>query len=350
MRHSLRRSVQLLLLLSAIFGLQISVAQTKDSLDNLVFAVSNDWKPSHSESYKQFTFYGKDKSFCQLTIFKAQPSSGNRTTDFQTEWKELVEKNFSVFTLASPTVINNKSVSFQRLGAKAVGADGNKYYVQLNVFDCGSAVQSVIAVSGTQKQLQVYDSAWQKLIAGIKKNIATAPTVVTTQSTPPADKTIVGIWGKAASGPPQYDALGNLVNLVDNGYNKGKYNLKSDGTYTFQGESWGGYFNSEEFHLTDEIGNYTVKGNQLVISPIHGIFRTVKRDGSVKKSQKLSLEKRIYTWQKHYYSGINETSLILTTDKENMVDGGYSQSELFPNSFIYSPDKVLEFRFLPYKF
>lgn len=340
---------QLFLVISASFGLQTSVAQTKDSLDNLVFAVSTDWKPTHSESYKQYTFYGKDKSFCQLTIFKAQPSSGNKTTDFQNEWKELVEKNFSVFTLASPTVINNKGVSFQRLGAKAVGADGNKYYVQLNVYDCGSAVQSVIAVSGTQKSLQQYDSLWQKLIAGVKKNKATTPTVVTTQSTPPADKTIVGTWGKSSSSPSAY-TNGVLTNLAYSGYTKGEYNFKADGSYTFQGESWGGYMNSTEYRLTDEKGSFTVNGSTLQLIPSRSLYRVVNGEGALKSSQTLPLDKRTYTWQTHYYEGLGETSLILTTAKENAVDGGFSQSSVFPNSFIYSPGKKLEFRFLPHKF
>lgn len=325
-------------------------AQTKDSLDNIVFAVSNDWKPSHSESFRQYTFYGKDKSFCQLTIYKAQPSSGNKTIDFQNEWKELIEKNFSVFTLASPALLkNSKGASFQRLGAKAVGSDGNKYYVQLNVYDCGNSIQSVIAVSGTQKQLQQYDSSWQNLITGVKKNATGISNAVTTNAITPSDKTIVGTWGKSSSSPSAY-TNGVLTNLGYSGYTKGEYNFKADGNYTFQGESWSGYMNSTEYRLIDEKGSFTVNGNTLQLTPSKSLYRVVNGEGVLKSSQALPLDKRIYTWKTHYYEGLNETSLILTANKENAVDGGFSLSELFPNSFIYDPGKKLEFRFLPYKF
>lgn len=337
------------LLLSTIF-VQTTRAQIKDSLDNLVFAVNNDWRLSHSESYKQFTFYGKDKSFCQLTVYKAQPSSGNKTTDFQTEWKELVEKNFSVFTLASPMLKkSSKGIPYQRLGAKAVGSDGNKYYVQLNVFDCGNSIQSVVAVSGTQKQLQGYDSAWQKLITGIKKNTATTSAIVNTQSVPPTDKTIVGSWHKSASSPSAY-TNGVVTNLAYSGYTKGEYNFQTDGSYTFQGESWGGYMNSTEYRLIDEKGSFTVTGNTLQLTPSKSLYRVVDEEGILKSSQNLPLDKRTYTWKTHYYEGLNETSLILTATKENAIDGGFSQTSLFPNSFIYDPGKKLEFRFLPHKF
>lgn len=345
-----KSSITFLLLLSTIFGIQISSAQTKDSLDNLVFALNNEWKPSHSESYKQFTCFGKNKSFCQLTIYKAQPSSGNKTLDFETEWKELIEKNFSVFTLASPSVLkSSKGVFYQRLGAKAVAKDGSKYYVQLNVYDCGNAIQSVIAVSGTQKQLQQYDSTWQKLISSVKKNTITTSVITNTPGTLPADKTIVGTWHKSSGSPTAY-TNGVLTNLAYSGYAKGEYNFQADGTYTFQGESWSGYYNSTEFRLTDEKGSFTVNGNTLQLHPLKSLYRVVNSEGVLKSSQNLPLDKRTYTWKTHYYEGLNETSLILTAKKENPVDGGFSSSEIFPSSFIYDPGKKLEFRFLPYKF
>jgi hypothetical protein len=341
----------------------ITKAQITDSLDNLIYTVSSDWKPSHSESYKQFTFYGKDKSFCRFAIYKAQPSSGNKTTDFENEWKALVEKNFSVFTLASPTVLkNNKGVSFQRLGAKAVGKDGNKYYVQLNVYDCGNAIQSVIAVSGNQKQLQQYDPLWQSLITGVRKNKMTPSSVTTVTSTStepvaPADKTILGRWGKTYNPMLPY-TNDQSINLAFSGYKRTQYIFKSDGTYSFQGEAWGGkengykhrLKNEKEYGLIDEAGTYQITGKQLTISPAKNMYRVVEKDGKLLRSETFPLQKRTYTWQRYYNPGMEENILVLTADKENEMDGEFSSFEAavsFPKSYGYSLNKNMFFTFLP---
>ena len=137
-----------------------------------------------------------------------------------------------------------------------------------------------------------------------------------------------------------------LTNLAYSGYTKGEYNFKADGTYNFQGESWGG---SSEFRLIDESGTYLVSDNKLSIMPSKSLYRVVDGDGKLKKSENIPLKKRNYSWQKYFYEGLDETHLILSGEKENAIDGGYSAVAQFPNSFDYSPGKKLEFRFLPLK-
>ncbi|MBC7947429.1 MAG: hypothetical protein H7Y42_06090 [Chitinophagaceae bacterium] len=330
-------------------------AQIPDSLDNLVYKVNAGWKYLPNETYRQFTFTGKGNSFCVVTIYQARPSSGNKNVDFNSEWTERVENNFTVFTLAAPKQLKSKSGStFQRLGAKAVDKQGNNFYVQLNVFDCNTAIQSVLVISATQKQLQQYDSSWQGLITRVKKDriAPNPPSVSTSAATSSTGSTarsaINGSWHKSSSSPSAY-TNGVLTNLAYSGYTKGEYNFNNDGTYTFQGESWSGNFNSNEYRLLDEKGTFTLSGNQLSVVPTNALYREVDRDGKLKRSEKLSLAKRTYTWKTHYYEGLNETALVLAAGKENQIDGGFSSSEAFPKSFIYSPGKKLEFRFLPYK-
>lgn len=507
-----------------------TMAQTTDSLDNIVYQIPVAWQSNKQSTYTELKFIDNSKkTFCQLVIYAAQPASPDKKADFQNEWKELVEKNFSVVTLAEPKNFKTESGnSFLRLGANAIDKSGNKYYVQLNVFDCGKSIQSVIAVSNNQKQLQQYDSLWQSVILKVKANSSgyvkndndkipsgvgsiligrwgktynpmlpytsdqfvnlafsgykrteyvfnadgtytfqgenwggkengyrfrlknekeyglidengtyelkgnqiiinplknqyrivekngkllrtesfglqkrsyTCTTyynpgmqetilVLTTTKTNEIDgefssfepavsypnsygyardknmfftfspmetkvtttvnSPVIGHWHKSSSSPSAY-VNGKISNLAYSGYTKGEYNFRQDGSYSFQGESWSGYYNSEEYRLIDEKGLFTVNGNKLIITPTASLYRIVDRNGNIKKSEKLSLVNRNYSWQTHYYEGLQETALILTGAKENPVDGGFSSVTGFPDSFIYSPGKKLEFRFQPFK-
>lgn len=341
-----------------IFPLALS-AQTVDSVDNIILRIGKQWEIKKEATFTLITYFDNPKkSFCQLAVYNAMPATKNKKQDFQTEWAELIEKNFTVFTLAQPATLKTKSgTAFQRLGAKATDKNGNPYYVQLNIYDCGNFYQSVVAVSTSQKQLQSYDSLWQGLITKINKNksgstqsnvtttTTTAPSIDPSTTTTISSTELVGSWGKSASSPSAY-TNGVLTNLGYAGYTKGQYTFHENGKYIFQGESFGG---SSEFRLIDENGTYSVKNNSLVINPVRSLYRVVDGDGKLKKSQEIPLTKRTYTWQKYFFEGLNETDLILTSTKENAIDGGFSSHSMFPNSFIYSPGNKLEFRFLPLK-
>ena len=153
------------------------------------------------------------------------------------------------------------------------------------------------------------------------------------------DNRIVGVWSLSASSP----ANSNLV--TNAGYYKGQYQFKPDGTYSFKSERWYGYMRSKEFYTTEESGTYSVNGDSLTVSP--RTSKTILRnpEGIVQKTQNNPLEKVIYRWQLHHFEGINETQLILQPPRETTRDGGFSQSSVFPNSYLYSPGGNLEWRF-----
>lgn len=54
-----------------------------------------------------------------------------------------------------------------------------------------------------------------------------------------------------------------------------------------------------------------------------------------------------YRWRLHHFEGLGETQLVLQTPRETARDGGFSSSGLFPNSYLYSPNANLEWRFQP---
>ena len=329
------------------------------TIDNINLEIPAGWQVNKQNSFTQLTYNNnQQKTFCQATFYTAQPSTGDKQKDFENEWKEIVEKNFTALTLAVPEKLKDKKGnSLLRKGAKGTDKSGNKFYVQLNVFDCNKSIQSVLLVSGTQQQLQQYESSWQSLIASIKKdNIGIKNTTSSiTNAIPQSDKKIVGSWGKV------YSVIGAYTNdlstnLAFSGYKRGQYVFKPDGSYSFQGENWGGTVNNEKFKLKnskeygliDEIGTYQQSGNKLIIIPSKNIYRIVQEDGKLLRSENPSLEKREYTWQTYYAVGMEENRLILTATKENFFDGDFSTYEpavSYPSSFCYSLNKNMFFKF-----
>src|SRR6185436_9967212 len=178
-------------------------ASSNQTIDNISLQIPAGWQVSKQNGFTQLTYSNPlQKSFCQATFYAAQPSTGDKEKDFENEWKEVVEKNFTVLTFATPEKLKDKKGnSFLRKGTKGTDKSGNKYYVQLNVFDCNKSVQSVLIVSGTQQQLQQYETSWQSLIAAVKKDDTGIKTtnISTTNAIPPSDKKIVGAWGKVYS-------------------------------------------------------------------------------------------------------------------------------------------------------
>ncbi len=329
------------LLLTLAFSCGAVYSQKKDTIDHIILKIPADWQLNKQNGFVELKNFDKDKkNFCQLAVYSAVPATADKKNDFKKEWKELIEQNFTVFTLAEPISVKSASgITMQRMGAKAVGKDGKNYYVQLNVFDCGVMNQSVIAVSGNQKQLKVYDSLWQSLIAVTKQRKGAEPSTVT--GVAPSNTSLVGKWAKSSSSPPQYQN-GALVNLVNSGYHKGEYFFKDDGKYNFHSESM---FNSNDYLLVDETGTYVISEGTISLIPIKGSLRKVDGNGSIKKQESIPLTKRNYSWTIHFFEGINEHNLVLSGQAENIMDGAFAMNGSFPNSFLYSKEFKPEWKF-----
>ena len=153
---------------------------------------------------------------------------------------------------------------------------------------------------------------------------------------------IVGAWSKSASGP--WGTLPGAV-ATNAGYYKGQYQFKADGSYSFKGESWGGYSRSDEFWTIEETGAYSVEGESLTVSPSKSTATLRNRAGVVKQSKNNQLEKVTYGWALHFFEGIGETNLVLRPARPTARDGGFSSNSAFPNSYLYSQNGNLEWRF-----
>lgn len=162
------------------------------------------------------------------------------------------------------------------------------------------------------------------------------------QAASTAGSKVVGTWSKSASSPWGTSPGAVATNA---GYYKGQYQFRADGSYSFKGESWGGYSRPDEFWTIEESGTYSVSGDALTIEPRTSAATLRDREGVVKKSQKNRLEKATYRWKLHYFEGIGETNLVLQPTQPTLRDGSFAGNSAFQDSYLYSQGGKLEWRY-----
>jgi hypothetical protein len=311
--------------------------QVRDSLDNILFKIPPAWTVNKQATFTGLTLQNSN-GFCQMAIYQQQPSSGSLQASFNKEWTELVLGSFDGPATPSPQPKKIKNANVLYYGAQVKNKSNQlPYYSELYVFDCGSNVQSLMVTYGAKKHVPLFDSSWQSLITSVKKQSGVSNSA--NQSSAAVNNSFAGKWGKASSSPWSLDPGAVLTNV---GYIKCQYDFKANGTYTMRGES---YANAQKWTLLSESGTFTINGQQLVITPVKSGLKIVNREGKVLQTKPVDMSKRTYTWQLHYFEGLQETQLVLTPLKDYFQDGGFGSNSAFPNSYLYSQKYVPEWRF-----
>lgn len=326
-------------ILSSLFILLAitSIAQI-ETFDIATYTPPANWKKEVKETFVTYTEIKQNSgAFCVLAVYSSKNSSGTIETDFASDWQELVMKPFNVTEKNPATEKQTTPQKFEVIAAASpINFNGATAYVILTTFTGFGKTTSVLATLNDQPYLSVIDNFLQTLSLDTTIIETSAP-AIQNASLP----SITGKWAKSASSPSRY-VNGKINNTAYNGYYKGQYDFKTDGTYVFTGESYNGL---NEFGLIDEKGKYVVKGQRIIITPASSKMRVTDLNGKLKKSQNLPVIARTYIWQLHYFEGIQEYNLVLTSTKENIIDGGFSSNSLFPSSFLYSVKYKPEFRF-----
>lgn len=140
-----------------------------------------------------------------------------------------------------------------------------------------------------------------------------------------------GTWERSAS-------------AADGGYVRWGYVLDPTGSYTFKSERWFGHLRADEWHLTQEQGTWSVSADQLTLAPASTRGTVVDGNGAVLKTFDVPVEKTTYAWKKHLFEGIGETQLVLTPPAATQRDGDFGGNADFPASYLFSPNRTIEWR------
>jgi hypothetical protein len=268
-------------------------------------------------------------------VYRSTTSKGSIEDDLQSEWNELAVKQYSITDSMQATETQEAE------GWKIKAASGKFTFnnqpaaVLLTTFSGYDRCVSIVATTNSQTYLEAIETFNGTI--ELKKPEAGRNTH-TPLFNDPADSAITGTWIKSGSVNPVY---ADAVSWGAGGYTKNQYTFNANGTYTFYSKSFG--YSVTNIILAKESGSFTIYGNKITLTPktsvVEGWSKKDNTDkwGQLVSSQKRNLETTVYTFTKHYFSGIQIWNLVLQANSPTSRDGSFSTNTTFTNAYYYAP-------------
>lgn len=310
----------------------LSAISQKRTYDVLSYTLPKGWKEEIKENGIQL--YNGDSQtgeYAVAVLLKSSSTQASAKENFNTIWDQLVK---GTVTVTGDPVMTDPSndKGWEIISGYANFTDGkNKGMATLLSATGGGKMTNTVLMTNTQK----YQEELLLLLNSIELTEAKANAEATVTQNNRAPSSIVGLWvdyiletSGYFNGVPQYTA----------GYFRKEYVFNADGTYVFRQKNWSTLM--KEILFVYESGRYRVNNNQLTLTPDKGegswwsksaSGRTTEWGSLVKKSQ-WKLETTTYTFELHYYSGTDNTSLILKSNASTERDGGSQANPVTYNS------------------
>lgn len=321
-----------LFILAVSLAVSIQLFAQKEKFDLVTYMPPANWKKETQQNVVSYTFMSKDKTtFCQLGVYRSTTSKGSIELDFESEWKDLVLKTYKVTIAPEGNEIVEADGWKVKSGASNFSFDGGTAMVLLTSMSGYNRVVSIIALTNSQDYLKDIDAFLSSI--DLEKPAETpAPPV----NNPGADNSIMGTWTATSSDNSNYRVKNGVMNYIMK-----QYTFNADGTYIFVSKAFDPLMNN--IILGKENGSFQINGASITVSPKKSVLEAwSKKNGGddfdkLLNSQPVALEKVTYQFRKHYFSGIQETDLVLQSDKPTKRDGPFSRNDSYPNAWYYSP-------------
>ena len=305
--------------------------EAKETFDVTSFDPPAGWKKETKEGVLIFSKTSVTGSFCIIGVYQSKESSGDLKTDFENDWQEVIVKPFEVEDPPQMEPVQQVGDWRMLAGGSSFTNDTGTSAVLLTTATGHSRMASIFVIVNDQN----FMPAIETFLTSVQFSAPAEPPSAGTDE-------IAGTWTKSASSPWGISAGEVATNA---GYYKSRYQFREDGTYSFKGESWGGYSRSDDWRTIEENGKYVIQGNSLSIIPSSSTLTLRDANGNIRGTQQNALETVTYKWQLHFFEGIGETNLILQPPQQTLRDGAFSGNSSFPNSYLYAQKDNLEWRY-----
>lgn len=316
----------------------------KETFDLFAYLPPAGWKKEVTENIISYTgFNNKTKAWCRIGIVKSTTSKGNVEADFESEWQDLVVRNYN--PTEAPVLNEVRETDGWKVKDGVVkfrfnNADAQAMLTTISGFD---RCASIVVTLNNQEYLENID-AFLKSVEFKKIETSALPVSVNYSD----DTSIVGTWGNSMTYNQQSGDL--VVHVMGYGYTANQYTFNSNNTYYFVSKTF--LASDNKMLLVKENGNYQISGNNITIEPLNSVTESwskkdsldsqgrqagVDKWGKVLSSQKRALEKVNYTLTKHYFSGIQQWNLVFQSNTATQRDGPFSSNTTFSNAWYYSP-------------
>jgi len=311
-------------------SMAISFAQ-KQTFDLVTYTPpGGGWEKEVTENTISYIHVNKtNNSWCRIGIVKSTSSKGSIEQDFESEWQELIVKNYKPREAPRLNEV-------QEAGGWKIKAGGAKF-----TFNNADAMAMLTTMSGFNRCVSIVgvtnSQDYVKEIEALLSSVDLKKPETASIQTPASndDKNfILSTWGASASDQSSYRMNNGVMN-----YTKRQYTFNANGTYNFYTKSFDPFMN--KILLGRESGTYQVSGNELTVNPKKSVLEAwSKKNGTDKwgtllTTQNIPLEKITYRFSRHYFSGLQEWSLILQAGKVTQRDGPFTGNTAFSNAWIY---------------
>jgi len=302
-------------------------AQTSDSFDIASFNPPAGWQKQTKNGALVFGVSSEpNHAFAMVVLYKSGASSGDAKRDSENDWKQFVAGELGIKSKPQRELAKT-SDGWQMITASAAYEnDLGPAAVVLSTYSGYGRSFSVAALFNSKDYLKEIE------LFGVSIKLKKPEALVQTSEAGKSDSSILGTWGSSSS-----DQTTNGVR----GYIKREYTFSPDGTYRFISKTFTP--NSAKLLFGNETGSYRVSGDTLTITPKSSVLEGWSKSNDTDKwgsridSQNRKLETVTYKFTKHYFSGIQTWSLVLSADRTTERDGPYSGGLAFNSAWIYSP-------------
>jgi hypothetical protein len=311
----------------------------KETYEFVTYNSPMGWKKDvKPNTYTSFTTTNsQNNSYCQIFIMLSTSSKGGIKEDFESEWQNLIVKNYGVTdppNLTEPTSDN---------GWTAKGGIGNFKFnngnsiAMLTTMSGYSKIVSIIAVTNSQDYMPVIKQFLESVEMGKPQNSSNVVSANNNNTNNNSDNpSIIGTWKTNSSDQSSWRVNNGVMSTISR-----QYTFNENGSYTFYCKTFDPLMNN--MILTKESGTYQISGNQITINPQKSVVESwTKKDGTDRfgklvSSQNHQLEKMTYQFAKKYFSGIQQWNLLFHADKQTERDGPASSNDTFGTAWYYQP-------------
>lgn len=314
----------------------LGYSQTIENFDLATYKIPKNWKKEVKTDLVSYTATNsKTGSYGRIIIYKSIAGSGNIDTDFNTEWKELVEGPYK--TTNQPETEKDSLPNGWKVksGSGVFSFNNKESVVTLLAMSSGNTKMSTVLITNSDEYQDGFLAFGNSL--SLKKapaRSATTPAVTAPNNN--IDKRLIGKWNKSGASHPHY---ADPASWGTAGYTSSRYEFKADGSYIFTERSF--RMTYQYIIIVKESGMYSINGNQLTISPASSVIQSYTKKnnvdelGTLTKSQNRILEKVTYNYTFHYFSGIQEWNLVLQASRPTQRDGNFSGNTTFNNAWYF---------------
>lgn len=320
------------------FVLASALLAQNDTFDLVEFIPPKNWKKEVGENSIGFTITNqKSNGWCRIQIVKSTASKGSIDLDFESEWQELVVKNYQ--PPAGPDIreLPEKDGWKMKFGFAIFTFDDEDAIVMLTTM---SGFDRCVSISTVANNTEFFEDVKAFMVLlNLKK-----PETPVNQQADGGNINITGTWIKQSS---MHEDYRNPNSAFDAGYRVDQYTFLENGTYQFYSKVFRMTF--DKILFVRENGTYDLSGNLLTVRPAKSVIEAWSKDsvfengkqngtdrfGKLLSTQGRPLEKTTYRLTNHYFSGIDEWSLVFQSDTATLRDGSFTSDTLYTNAWYY---------------